>query len=69
MANDKNALWLALRELHAPGERLIGVPVFLRRLVEGGLPIDAADDVLGECGTPTPTWWRDFSANARRPPA
>ncbi len=27
VANDKNAMWLALRELHAPGERLLGLAV------------------------------------------
>lgn len=32
---DKGAMWIALRELWAPGERLISLPVFLRRLVEG----------------------------------
>ncbi len=55
---DKGALWIALRELWAPGERLIGLPVFLRRLVDGAaLDRDAAQDVMEASRQLRPTWW------------
>ena len=61
VANDHNGLWLALRELHTRGERLVGVPVFLRRLREdAALDLDSIDDVLREYLRPNhtpPTWW------------
>ncbi len=63
VANDKKALWLALRELHARGERIVGLLVFLRRLHEdAGLSPEAIDDVAKISGHSTPTWWRDFRA-------
>lgn len=64
-AMDKNALWLALRELWSPGERVIGLPVFLRRLVEAkALARSVADEVLvyAQPNQPTPTWWADWKA-------
>lgn len=62
VANDKNAMWLALRELHAPGERLLGLAVFLRRLVEAGLSPAVANDVLSAAGMAPPTWWQEVMA-------
>jgi hypothetical protein len=60
---DKGAMWIALRELWAPGERLIALPVFLRRLVDGGaLGGDIADDVLRCSHQVWPTWWADWRA-------
>src|SRR5262245_21217005 len=32
VTHDKNGMWLALRELWMPGERVLGLAVFLRRL-------------------------------------
>lgn len=61
VAHDKNGMWLALRELHLPGERLIGVPVFLRRLRKAaGLPAAAVDDVMNALNHPAPSWWQDW---------
>ncbi|MBK7076677.1 MAG: hypothetical protein IPH44_30735 [Myxococcales bacterium] len=63
VANDKNAMWRALAELHRPGERMIGVPVFLRRLRDAaGLSTDALDDVIACWNGKRPTWWADWRA-------
>lgn len=63
VANDRNAMWLALAELHHAGERMIGVPVFLRRLHDqAGLVPDAIDAVLGCYPGRRPTWWADWRA-------
>jgi len=60
---DKGGMWIALRELWAPGERLISLPVFLRRLVDGGaLGGGAADDVMRRSNQVLPTWWADWRA-------
>lgn len=66
VANDKNGLWLALRELHARGERILGVPVFLRRLRdEANMDPEVLDDVMAACGCPVPTWWNRWRAALR----
>lgn len=58
---DKGAMWIALRELWAPGERLISLPTFLRRLVEqGALQGEIADDVMRQSRQLLPTWWADW---------
>lgn len=63
---DKNAMWLALRELHLPGERLISLPVFLRRLVDAEAIIgEVAEDVLRHSRQAIPTWWANWRAAAR----
>lgn len=61
---DKGGVWLALRELWTPGERVISLQVFLRRLVDArALSGAAADDVL-RCSTQVvPTWWADWRAS------
>jgi hypothetical protein len=62
---DKGGMWIALRELWAPGERLISLPVFLRRLVERhALAGDAADDVMRCSNQLLPTWWADRRSTA-----
>jgi hypothetical protein len=66
VAMDKGGMWIALRELWAPGERLIGLPVFLRRLVDAGaLGGDTADDVMKRSNQQLPTWWADWRGVAR----
>jgi hypothetical protein len=63
VANDRNAMWLALAELHQPGERMIGVPVFLRRLHEqAALAPEALDAVMSCYPGRRPTWWADWRA-------
>ena len=60
---DKGGMWIALRELWSPGERIIGLAVFLRRLVDSGaLPGEAADDVMGQSKQVLPSWWADWRA-------
>jgi hypothetical protein len=60
---DKGGMWIALRELWAPGERLISLPVFLRRLLDAGaLDGSAADDVMRRSNQVLPTWWADWRA-------
>ncbi len=67
VASDKNALWLALRELHEPGERILGLPVWLRRLhAEAALDATVIDDVATASGVPYPTWWTDWRASIAR---
>lgn len=64
VANDRNAMWLALDELHLPGERMIGVPVFLRRLREqAALPVEAIDGVMDMRRGRRPTWWATWRAS------
>jgi len=63
---DKGSMWIALRELWAPGERLISLPVFLRRLVEAhALTGEAADDVMRRSNQVFPTWWADWRSTSR----
>jgi hypothetical protein len=61
---DRGGMWIALRELWFPGERLIALPVFLRRLVDASaLAGQAADDVMRRSTQLLPTWWADWRAN------
>ena len=54
---------IALRELWASGERLISLPVFLRRMVDGrALAGEVADDVMQSSNQLLPTWWADWRA-------
>jgi hypothetical protein len=58
---DRGGIWIALRELWAPGERLIALAVFLRRLVDAGaLDGNTADDVMRRSNHVLPTWWADW---------
>lgn len=64
VANDKNAMWMALHELHTGGERMIGVPVFLRRLhATTGLAQAVIDDVMRYWSGRRPTWWPSWRAS------
>jgi len=60
---DKNAMWLAVRELWAPGEHVLGVAPFLRRLFEARSLTDVAtlDDVMKFIDV-KPTWWGSWRA-------
>jgi hypothetical protein len=63
VTNDRNAMWLAMAELHRPGERMIGVPVFLRRICEqAGCPATAIDAVIGTYPGRVPSWWASWRA-------
>lgn len=64
VANDKEALWLALRELHDEGTRVIGVRVFLRRCREQGeLSVEAIDQVARAAQGLDPTWWATWRSS------
>jgi hypothetical protein len=65
VANDKNGLVLALREIWSPGERVLGLAVFLRRLVEEGSLADptAIDDVMATANAQQPSWWVAWRAS------
>ncbi|MEO5725560.1 MAG: hypothetical protein ABI134_32495 [Byssovorax sp.] len=64
VTNDKNGMWIALRELWRPGERILGVAVFLRRLFEQAALQDplVLDDVLSLARSQQPTWWASWRA-------
>jgi hypothetical protein len=69
VTNDQGAVWIALRELWTPGERLLGLFVFLRRLfdIEALRDPSVVDDVLRHANTkirPTcwPSWWAGLVA-------
>jgi hypothetical protein len=65
VANDRNAVWLAIHELHLPGERVIGLQVFLRRAREvGDLDKTTIDDVF-KASNPKlrATWWGPWWAS------
>jgi hypothetical protein len=67
VTHDKNAMWLASREIWEPGERILGVAVFLRRLLEKKAIDDIAvlDDVISEIDAAhRPTWWPAWRAAA-----
>lgn len=60
---DRGAMWIALRELWAPGERIVSLSVFLRRIVDAAaLGGDVADDVMRRSNQLVPTWWADWRA-------
>jgi len=63
VTHDKNGAWLALRETWGPGERLLGVAPFLRRLYEAKALTDATvlDDVIMHA-EPRPSWWGAWRA-------
>jgi len=44
VTHDKNGAWLALRETWTPGERLLGVAPFRRRLYQAKALTDATVD-------------------------
>ncbi len=63
VTHDKNGAWLALRETWTPGERLLGVAPFLRRLYEAKALTDATvlDDLI-PFAEPRPSWWGAWRA-------
>lgn len=64
VAHDKGAMWIALRELWAAGERLVGVPVFVRRLfgIKALTDPAIADDIIAQIKHAQPTWWASWRA-------
>ncbi len=68
VTNDKNGASLALREIWVPGERVLGLAVFLRRLFEqrGLEDPKALDEVMAIALTSPkqqPTWWAPWRAD------
>lgn len=65
VSNDSKALWMALRELHSEKSRILGIPVFLRRLHESGAISTAAmSSVLTWSKHSEPTWWASYVTTA-----
>ncbi len=65
VTHDHGAAKVALRELWMPGERLLGLAVFLRRLAEEGVLLNPGvlDEIMTQAGNPArPTWWASFRA-------
>ena len=65
VSHDKNGIWIGLREIWEPGERLMGVPVFLRRLWDAGAVSNPAvlDDIISQLDQAhRPTWWASWRA-------
>ena len=62
VAHDRNAMWIALRELWETGERFIGVPVFLRRLFDVGALSEpaVADEIIAQIKPAQPTCWSQW---------
>jgi hypothetical protein len=73
VTQDRGAMWLALRELWAAGERILGVPGFLRRLIEAEALAEPliADEIIPLTNAPRPTWWSAWRAGLvpRREPS
>ncbi len=66
VTHDKGGMWLALREIWAPGDRILGVPVFLRRLFTTGAitEVEVLDDVMAQVDKAHwPSWWASWRAN------
>lgn len=64
VTHDHIAQQLALRELWRPGERVLSLPVFLRRLMEQKALEDSVvlDDIVSHAMKPPPTWWASWRA-------
>lgn len=67
VTHDRKALLLALRELWMPGERILSLQVFLRRLFEQGAldNPDVLDEIISIPKTllaQRPTWWASWRA-------
>lgn len=66
VTHDKGGMWIALREIWIPGERILGLAVFLRRLFDQGALEDPVvlDEVMSLAVDPAqrPTWWASFRA-------
>jgi hypothetical protein len=65
VSNDKNAIWIAMRELHEPGERIIRFSTFLRRAHSfAGLTRAMASELAkhAQLVHAPPTWWSDWLA-------
>lgn len=65
VTHDRNALWIALRELWMPGQHVLGLAVFLRRLFEDTALAspEVLDEIMSLAGAPAlPTWWASWRA-------
>ena len=64
VTSDKNAMWIAVRELHGPALRYESFSGFLRYARAAALPWPVIDDAYRESGLPQPTWWASWRAVA-----
>jgi len=68
VTNDRGALWIAIREFWMPGERILGLAVFLRRLFEQAALSDPAilDEIMTVASAQRPTWWATWRSGVAR---
>jgi hypothetical protein len=69
VTHDKGALWIAVREIWAAGERVLGLAPFLRRLFEGSAltDLDTVEEIMSlayKGAAQWPTWWPTWRAGA-----
>jgi hypothetical protein len=65
VTHDKNGMWIALRELWQPGDRILGLAPFLRQLFEQGALVEplVLDEIMVLVGSSArPTWWASWRA-------
>jgi hypothetical protein len=69
VTGDKNAVWWALNELFHTGERIMLVPVFIRKLFESlALDANGVRRVASRATShgPVPSWWASWLAGLSR---
>jgi hypothetical protein len=73
VTHDKNALWIAIREIWSGSAQLMGIAPFVRLLFEQGALADPdiADEVIQLSGPleQRPTWWASWRAALGQGPA
>jgi hypothetical protein len=65
VTHDKGGMWIALREIWRPGDRILGLVPFLRRLFEEGALTDplVLDTIMKFVdASHRPTWWASWRA-------
>ena len=65
VTHDRNGMWIALREIWRPGDRILGLVPFLRQLFEQGALTDplVLDAIMKFVSTSNrPTWWASWRA-------
>lgn len=65
VTHDKAGMWIALREIWRPGERVLGLAPFLRQIFEQGALTDPVvlDEIVALVGSSArPSWWASWRA-------
>jgi hypothetical protein len=73
VTHDKNALWIAIREIWRGASQVMGIAPFVRHLFDRGALVDpdVADEVIKLSGPQEqrPTWWAPWRAALGAPSA